>query len=112
MAWVTSGTSIYNTDCKYPDGFYYDENLKHSTFSFSLSCDNNSCLYVKASKVIDGVRHYRIYCVTKKTGRASNGVRNGSLTETTIDKSGNETTHITPFNNEQFSDFELYQVGT
>ena len=61
MAWVTSGTSIWNTDCTYPDGFAYDEQLKHRTYSFSLSCDNNSCLYVKASKVIKGVRKYWLY---------------------------------------------------
>ena len=112
MAWVTSGSSSYTIDYKYPNGLPYDSQYKQRRYSFSLSCDNNSCLYVKASKVIDGVRHYHIYCVTKKTGRASNGVRNGSLTETSIDKSGNETTHITQFNNETFSDFELYSVGT
>ena len=112
MAWVTSGSSSYTIDYQYPNGLPYDSQYKQRRYSFSLSCDNNSCLYVKASKVIDGVRHYTIYCVTKKTGKPSNGVRNGSLTETIIYKSGNETTHITPFNNETFSDFELYQVGT
>ena len=112
MAWVTSGSSSCTIDYQYPNGLPYDSQYKQRKYSFSLSCDNNSCLYVKASKVIDGVRHYQIYCVTKKTGRASNGVRNGSLTETSIDKSGNETTNITSFDNESFSDFELYRVGT
>ena len=78
MAWVTSGTSIFTTDCLYPDGLYYDENIKQRVFSRALSCENNSCLYVKASKVIDGVRPYILYCVTKKTGKPSNGVYNGS----------------------------------
>ena len=79
MAWVTSGTSIYNTDCQYPDGFAYEQQLKHSTYSYSLSCDNNSCLYVKASKVIDGVRQYWIYCVTKKTGKQRTEKENRKL---------------------------------
>ena len=78
MAWVTSGSSSYTIDYQYPDGLPYDSQYKQRRYSFSLSCDNNSCLYVKASKVIDGVRRYQLYCVTKKTGRASNGVRNGS----------------------------------
>ena len=113
MAWVTSGTSIYNTDCTYPDGLAYDEELKHSSYSFSLSCDNNSCLYVKASKVIEGVRQYWLYCVTKKTGTPSQGVRDGSLIQTYIYKDGHEKTNITPHNNEQFNhNFELYEVGT
>lgn len=113
MAWVTSGTSRYTTDCKYPDGLPYDSELKQSVYSFSLSCDDNSCLYVKASKVIDGVRQYWLYCVTKKTGTPSNGMRDGSLIETYIYQDGHETTHITPHNNERFDyNFELYEVGT
>ena len=113
MAWVTSGTSIYTIDYLYPDGLYYDEERKQTVYSRALSCDNNSCLYVKASKVIDGVRHYQLNCVTKKTGIKSNGVYNGSLTETYIDKSGNEKTHIKPYNNTPFdSGFELFTVGT
>ena len=40
-------------------------------------------------------------------------MRDGSLIETFINQDGNETTHITPHNNEQFNhNFELYQVGT
>ena len=113
MAWVTSGTSIYTIDYLYPDGLIYDEERKQTVFSRALSCDNNSCLYVKASKMIDGVRHYTLYCVTKKTGNPSGGVYNGSRTDTYIHKSGNETTHITPYNNAPFnSEFELYSVGT
>ena len=113
MAWVTSGTSIFTIDCLYPDGLYYDENLKHQLDSRSLSCDNNSCLYVKLSKVEGGVKNYNLYCVTKKTGNPSNGVYNGSLTKTYIYKSGDEKTHITPYSNAPFSsNFVLYQVGT
>ena len=113
MAWVTSGTSIYTIDYLYPDGLIYDEERKQTVFSRALSCDNNSCLYVKASKIIDGVRPYTLYCVTKKTGNPSGGVYNGSRTDTYIHKSGNETTHITPYNNAPFdSNFELYSVGT
>ena len=113
MAWVSSGTSRYTIDYLYPDGLYYDEEYKQSVYSRSLSCDNNSCLYVKASKVIDGVRHFELNCVIKKTGIKSGGVYNGSLIDTFIDKSGNEKTHITPYNNAPFdSGFELYRVGT
>ena len=113
MAWVTSGTSIYTIDYLHPDGLYYDEERKQTVFSRALSCDNNSCLYVKASKVIDGVRQYTLYCVTKKTGNTSSGVYNGSRTDTYIHKSGNETTHITPYNNAPFdSGFELFTVGS
>ena len=109
MAWVTSGTSIYNTDCTYPDGLPDYPKLKHRTYSFSLSCDNNSCLYVKAFKEIDGVREYWLYCVTKKTGAHSHGTRDGSLIETYTD----ESTHTTPHDNEQFDySFLLYEVGT
>ena len=113
MAWVTSGTSIFTTNCLYPDGLYYDEDIKQRVFSRALSCDNNSCLYVKALKEIDGVKQYQLNCVIKKTGIKSNGVYNGSLTETYINKSGNEKTHITPYNNAPFdSGFILYEVGT
>ena len=113
MAWVTSGTSIYTIDYQYPNGLPRDEQYKQRVYSRALSCDNNSCLYVKASKVIDGVRHYQLNCVIKKTGIASSGVYNGSLTETIIYKSGNEKTIITPYNNTPFdSGFELYSVGT
>ena len=112
MAWVTSGTSTFSIDYQYPDGLPYETQFKKRFYSFSLSCDNNSCLYVRASKVIEGVRNYQIYCVTKKTGAESTGVRNGSLAETTISNTGNESTTITPFDNQPFSDFELYQVGT
>ena len=113
MAWVTSGTSIYTIDYKYTDGLPHYGQYKQRVFSRALSCDNNSCLYVKASKVIDGVRHYQLNCVIKKTGSASGGVYNGSLTETIIDESGNNKTIITPYNNVPFdSGFELYSVGT
>lgn len=113
MAWVSSGTSIFTTDYQYPDGLYYDEDYKQRVYSRALSCDNDSCLYVKALKELDGVREYQLNCVIKKTGIKSNGVYNGSLTETTIDKSGNEKTHITPYNNTPFdSGFILYSVGT
>ena len=112
MAWVTSGTSRYTTDYAYPDGLPYDSQFKQRAFSFSLSCDNNSCLYVQVFKEKDGLRHYWVYCVTKKTGDPSQGVRDGYLSETYIYKTGDEDTVITPHNNERFDyNFELYKVG-
>ena len=113
MAWVTSGTSRYTINMAYPDGLPYDSQFKQRAYSFSLSCDNNSCLYVKAFKAVDGVRQYWIYCVTKKTGDRSQGARDGYLSETYIYKSGKEDTVITPHNNEQFDyRFKLYETGT
>ena len=113
MAWVTSGTSRYTTDMAYPDGLPYDSQFKQRAFVFSLSCDNNSCLYVKAFDAVDGVREYWIYCVTKKTGDRSQGVRDGYLSETYIYKNESTDTVITPHNNEQFDyRFKLYEVGT
>ena len=112
MAWVTSGTSLYTMDWTYPEGLPYDTQLKQIVDLRKLSCDNNSCLYVKASKVINGIRNYELYCVTKKTGRKSNGVYNGSLTKTYIDKNNNVSTHITPYTNEPFNtNFILYNEG-
>ena len=113
MAWVTSGTSRYTTDMAYPDGLPYDSQFKQRAFVFSLSCDNNSCLYVKAFNAVDGVREYWLYCVTKKTGDRSQGVRDGYLSETYIYKNDSTDTVITPHNNEQFDyRFKLYEVGT
>lgn len=113
MAWVTSGTSIFSSDFLYPDGLAYDSQFKQRVYSRALSCDDNSCLYVKLSKVEDGVKYYDLHCVIKKTGRQSKGVYNGSLTETTIYKDGHESTHITPYNNTPFNTtLTLYEVGT
>ena len=113
MAWVTSGTSRYTTDMAYPDGLPYDSQFKQRAFVFSLSCDNNSCLYVKAFNAVDSVREYWLYCVTKKTGDRSQGVRDGYLSETYIYKNESTDTVITPHNNEQFDyRFKLYDVGT
>ena len=111
MAWVTSGTSLYTMDWQYPDGFPYDSQFKQKLDSRKLSCDNNSCLYVKVSKT-NGIRNYELYCVTKKTGSKSNGVYNGSLTEIYIDKNNNVSTHITPYTNNPFNtNFILYNEG-
>lgn len=113
MAWVTSGTSRSIDKRSYPDGLPYDLQFKQREYIFSLSCDNNSCLYVKAFKAIDGIRDYWLYCVTKKTGDSSQCVRDGYLSETYIDKSGNENTVITPHNNERVDyRVELYTTGT
>ena len=111
MAWVTSGNSIYTIKYDYPDGLPYDSQRKQRDDLRTLSCDNNSCLYVKVSE-INGIKTYRLYCVTKKTGSQSEGVYNGALTETYIDKPDNESTHITPYHNKPFNtDFVLYTVG-
>lgn len=111
MAWVTNGTLLFNTNYLYPEGLPYDSQYKQRLYDFTLSCNDESCLYVKKTKVENNVQYYEVYCVAKKTGGKSTGIRNGTLTETYIDKPDKITTYTTSFDNQEFNDFEAYRVG-
>ena len=108
MAWVTSGSSIFSNDYTYPDGLPYGTNYERRVYTFTLQCDNDSCLYVKKQKPnSNGIVHYDIYCAKRETGNYSEGVRNGTLTEKIYD---HEPT-ITTYKNQPFNNFTVYQTG-
>ena len=111
MAWVTSGSSISSDDYSYPDGPWRPgANIEKRLYAFTLHCDNDSCLYVvKQKSGSSDISNYDIYCVKRKTGDESNGVRNGTLSEK---YSGNNEPYITNFDNEPFNSFELFSTGT
>ena len=110
MAWVSSGTGTYVTNYSYPDGLPVDyTNYKQRLYSWSLSCDADSCLYVKKQKPDENNNiNYDIYCVKRGTGRHSEGKRNGTLTEEYYE----HETNITTYNNQSFYNFTLYRVGS
>ena len=110
MAWVSSGSGTYVTNYSYPDGLPADyTNYKQRLYSWSLSCDTNSCLYVKKQKPdANNNINYDIYCVKRGTGTRSEGKRNGTLTEEYYE----HDTNISTFNNQPFYDFTLYKVGS
>ena len=110
MAWVSSGSGTYVTNYSYPDGLPVDyTKYKQRLYSWSLSCDANSCLYVKKQKPDENNNiNYEIYCVKRGTGAYSEGKRNGTLTEEYYE----HDTNITTYNNQPFHNFMLYKVGS
>ena len=110
MAWVSSGSGTYVTNYSYPDGLPVDyTNYKQRLYTWTLSCDANSCLYVKKQKPDENNNiNYEIYCVKRGTGAYSEGKRNGTLTEEYYEHDNN----ITTYNNQPFHNFILYKVGS
>lgn len=109
MAWVTSGSSVFSNDYSYPDGLPSGTNYERRLYTFTLRCDNDSCLYVKKQKPNSkNIVSYDIYCVKRETGNYSEGVRNGVLSAKYY---GQEPT-ITTYNNQPFNNFTVFQTGT
>lgn len=109
MAWVTSGSSISSTDYTYPDGLPSGRNYEKLLYTFTLHCDNDSCLYVKKQKPnSENIVNYDVYCVKRETGQSSVGVRNGTRTEKYYDYDP----IITNYENQSFSNFSVFQTGT
>ena len=109
MAWVSSGSSTFSSDYTYPDGFPYDSNYEQRLFTFTLHCDNDSCLYVKKQQPnSNNIVMYDVYCVKRETGAPSQGARNGTL----IQKYNDSEPVITTFDNQPFNNFTVFQTGT
>lgn len=110
MSWVSSGSGSFIDSFSYPDGLPDGyTNYKNRQYLLSLSCDANSCLYVKKNTPDEHNNiSYEIYCVKRGTGEYSEGKRNGTLTEEYYE----HDTNITTFNNQPFHNFELYSVGS
>ena len=110
MAWVSSGSGTFTNNYSYPDGLPDGyTNYKQRAYLWTLSCDADSCLYVKKQKPnVDNIINYDIYCVKRGTGTRADGKRNGTLTEEYYE----HDTNITTFNNQPFNNFTLYRVGS
>lgn len=110
MAWVTSGSSIYSSNYLYPDGLPSGANYKQRVYSFSMTCDSDSCLYVKKFKPNSkNITNYEVFCVKRKTGTLTDGVRDGTLTERFY---GDIDTNVTNFTNQPFNNFNVYSSGS
>ena len=109
MAWVTSGSSFFSSDYTYPDGVPSGTRYERRTYTFTLRCNDDSCLYVKKQKPNSkNIVSYDIYCAKRETGNYSEGVRNGVLSE----KYYGQEPNITTYNNQPFNNFAVFQTGT
>lgn len=108
MAYCTSGSGFYSHDYQYPNG-YPDASIKWFTkIDFlwnSITCNEDSCLYVK--KTINGnFTSYNIFCVKRKSGNQSNGIRRYTKTTHYSDNS-----KINEDYNQNFYKFEIFKTG-
>ena len=108
MAYCTSGSGFSSHDYQYPNG-YPDASIKWFTkveyLWNSITCNEDSCLYVK--KTINGnFTHYNIFCVKRKSGEQSNGIRRYSKTT-----HYNDNSVINEDYTQNFYKFEVFQTG-
>lgn len=108
MAYCTSGSGFFTHDYLYPDG-YPDASIKWYTKVEwqwqSLTCNEDSCLYVK--KRNDGnLTYYSIFCVKRKSGTKSVGKRTYSKNSYYSDDSVINENYT-----EDFTNFTLFETG-
>ena len=108
MAYCISGSGFSSHDYKYPNG-YPDASIKWFTkveYQWqSITCSNDSCLYVK--KTIEGnFTNYDIFCVKRKSGKNSVGMRTYSKISHYSDDS-----LINEENSGKFNTFQVFETG-
>ena len=108
MAYCTSGSGFSSHDYKYPNG-YPDASIKWFTkveYQWqSITCSNDSCLYVK--KTIKGnFTNYDIFCVKRKSGENSAGKRTYAKNTYYSDNSV-----INEENTQNFYTFQVFETG-
>ena len=108
MAYCTSGSGLSSHDYQYPNG-YPDSSIKWFTkinyLWNSITCKEDSCLYVK--KTIKGnFTNYNIFCVKRKSGEKSNGIRRYSKTT-----HYNDDSVINEDYTQNFYTFEVFKTG-
>ena len=108
MAYCTSGSGFASYNYEYPNG-YPDASIKWFTevnyLWNSITCNEDSCLYVK--KTIKGnFTHYNIFCVKRKSGEKSNGIRRYSKTT-----HYNDDSVINEDYTQNFYTFEVFKTG-
>ena len=108
MAYCTSGSGFSSHDYQYPNG-YPDQSIKWFTkVNFlwnSITCNKDSCLYVK--KTIKGnFTNYNIFCVKRKSGENSTGIRRYSKIS-----HYNDDSEINEDYTQNFYTFEVFRTG-
>lgn len=108
MSYCISGSGVDSHDYKYPNG-YPDSSIKwfdkEEFLYYSITCNEDSCLYVK--KTIKGnFTSYNIFCVKRKSGLESIGVRKFSKNTYYSDNSV-----INEDKTQDFYTFEVFKTG-
>ena len=108
MSYCTSGSGLSSHNYQYPNG-YPDASIKWFTkvdyLWNSITCDEDSCLYVK--KTIKGnFTNYDIFCVKRKSGEKSSGIRRYSKTT-----HYNDDSVINEDYTQNFYTFEVFKTG-